>query len=124
MFDAARIVRMRSKITSICSGGSSGTVPFKRAPTRPLQNRILAFGGISVPCAALPEWGQIRSLRVWTVNIVAFLLRPGDGAHRGTSMDLRQARAADKFAPLGRALALAATMTLDAGEQVHRHPAH
>jgi len=39
-----------------------------------LQNRILAFGGTSMPCAALLEWAQIRSLSVWTVNIVAFLL--------------------------------------------------
>jgi hypothetical protein len=39
-----------------------------------LQNKILAFGATSVPCAALPEWAQIRSLSVWAVNIVVFLL--------------------------------------------------
>src|SRR5215467_10805949 len=73
ILDAARIVPMRSKITSICSRGDDGTVPSGRAPTCPLQNRILAFGGTSVPCAALLECAQIRSFSICTVNIVALL---------------------------------------------------
>src|SRR5262245_41765646 len=83
MLDAARIMPMRSKITSICSSGSSGTVPSRRAPTCPLQNRSLAFGGISMPCAALLEWAQTRSLSVWTVNILAFLLSRAIGLIAG-----------------------------------------
>jgi hypothetical protein len=74
MLDAARIRRMRSKMISICSSGFSGTVPSRRAPTYPLQNSILALGGTSMPCAALLECAQIRSLSMWTVNIVVFLL--------------------------------------------------
>src|SRR5215831_7520438 len=63
---------MRSKITSICSCDDDATVPSRRAPTCPLQNRTLALGGTSMACAALCEWAQIRSLSVWTVNMSHF----------------------------------------------------
>src|SRR5262249_37817037 len=65
----------------------AGTVPSRRAPTCPLQNRSLAFGGISVPCAALLECAQIRSLSVWIVNTVAFLLSGAIGLITGRAAD-------------------------------------
>jgi len=67
----------------------------RQVPTCSLPTlEILAFGGM--PCAALCEWAQIRSLSIWTVNIVAFLINrvaglnagneyPGRGANRDGS---------------------------------------